>query len=136
MIAMKGRQMALSYPERLDPKLPQPDRPTDPSPDLPPDIGIPPDTDLPPDYDLPPDELPPDRVLEGDVMEGDGQPVFDRAEEDPIFGDDDPLPMDDEGNILPGADPSDDDPNDNGDLERNDPDDLRRLDLLGQPMPL
>lgn len=123
--------MTRSSPERLDPKLPQPDRPTDPSPDLPPDIGIPPDTDLPPDYDLPPDELPPDRVLEGD-----GVPVFDVAQEDPIFGDDDLLPMDDEGNILPGADPSDDDPNDNGDLEQNDPDDLRRLDLLGQPMQL
>lgn len=123
--------MAQPASERLAPKLPEPDRPTDPSPDLPPDIGIPPDTDLPPDYDLPPDELPPDRVLEGD-----GQPVFDRGEEDPVFGADDLLPMDDEGNILPGADPADDDPNDNGDLEQNDPDERRRLDLLGRPMPL
>lgn len=128
--------MALTYSERLAPKLPEPDHPTDPSPDLPPDIGIPPDTDLPPDYDLPPDELPPDRVLEGESSHGDGQPVFDRGAQDPVFGEDDVLPMDDEGNILPGADPADDDPNDNGDLEQNDPDERRRLDLLGQPMPL
>lgn len=62
-----------------------------------------------PDHDLPPDDL---------------KPVFDKGRETVPFSPGDALPMDDEGNILPGNDPADDDPNDNGDREGADPEDL------------
>jgi len=52
-----------------------------------------------------------------------GQPVFDQALEDLPWSPEDALPMDDDGNILPGNDTLDEDPNDNGDKEHNDPDD-------------
>ena len=51
-------------------------------------------------------------------------PVFDIAADDLPFSDEDPLPLDDDGNILPGGDEIDDDPNDNGDT---DPDDMTDL---------
>ena len=44
-------------------------------------------------------------------------PVFDQAREKLPWRQDDILPVDDDGNVLPGADEIDDDPNDNGDLE-------------------
>lgn len=62
------------------------------------------------------------------------EPVFDRAQEDLPLLDEEPLNLDDDGNVLPGNDPIDEDPNDNGDEEQNDPEDLRRRRLLGQPL--
>lgn len=50
-------------------------------------------------------------------------PVFDRATDDLPWPQDETLPADDEGNILPGNDPLDEDPNDNGDEEQFDPED-------------
>lgn len=64
----------------------------------------------------------------------DDEPVFDRAQEDLPLSDDDPLNLDDDGNVLPGNDPLDDDPNDNGDIEQNDPEDQRRRRLIGHPL--
>lgn len=63
------------------------------------------------------------------------RPVFDRAIEDLPVTPEDSLPMDAEGNILPGADNLDEDPDDNGAEEQNDPDAKRRRMLLGNPMP-
>lgn len=51
-------------------------------------------------------------------------PIFDAARETLPWRPDDALPMDDDGNILPGNDPLDEDPNDNGDREGFDPEDL------------
>ncbi len=58
------------------------------------------------------------------VPSDDVLPVFDAAIEQFPWSEDDALPMDDDGNILPGNDPLDEDPNDNGDKEGNDPDAL------------
>ncbi|RRH72340.1 hypothetical protein EG244_15235 [Falsigemmobacter faecalis] len=62
------------------------------------------------------------------------EPVFDRAQEDLPLADDEPLNLDEDGNVLPGNDPLDEDPNDNGETEQNDPEDLRRRRLIGQPL--
>ena len=67
-----------------------------------------------PTHPIPPDEIQP---ADNDA------PIFDRAQEDLPWQPEDALPMDDDGNILPGNDTMDDDPNDNGDMEHNDPDD-------------
>lgn len=63
----------------------------------------------------------------------DTPPIFDQGAEELPWRPDDALPMDDDGIILPGNDPLDEDPNDNGDHEGADPEDLpegvgRRLD--------
>lgn len=58
-------------------------------------------------------------------------PVFDQATNDLPWPQDDTLPADDEGNILPGNDPLDEDPNDNGQDEQFDPEDIRRRRELG-----
>lgn len=50
--------------------------------------------------------------------------VFDASREKLPWNPEDVLPMDDDGNILPGNDPLDEDPNDNGDHEGSDPEDL------------
>lgn len=60
---------------------------------------------------------------------GDARPVFDRGEENLPWPPDAALPADDEGNILPGNDPLDEDPNDNGAEEQFDPEDRRRKSL-------
>lgn len=60
-------------------------------------------------------------------------PVFDRAEDHLPWPQDDVLPVDDDGNVLPGADDIDDDPNDNGDLEPIDIPDVRPSDLPPDP---
>ncbi len=44
-------------------------------------------------------------------------PVFDIAANDLPWSQDDVLPVDDDGNVLPGEDDIDDDPNDNGPME-------------------
>lgn len=54
----------------------------------------------------------------------DGVPVFDQSREPLPFSPEDALPIDDDGNILPGNDPLDEDPNDNGDREGADPEDI------------
>ena len=59
------------------------------------------------------------------------RPVFDRGEDEPPLQDSNPLHIDDEGNVLPGNDPLDEDPNDNGDLEQFDPEDKRHLREIG-----
>ena len=59
-----------------------------------------------------------------DLPEDDTPPIFDQGEEDAPWSEDDSLPIDDDGNILPGNDPLDEDPNDNGDREGGDPEDL------------
>lgn len=59
-----------------------------------------------------------------DLPDDDLHPVFDNGREQLPYSPDDALPVDDDGNILPGNDPADDDPNDNGDREGADPDDL------------
>jgi len=56
-------------------------------------------------------------------------PVFDKGEEGLPWPEEAALPADDEGNILPGNDPLDEDPNDNGAEEQFDPEDLRRAPL-------
>lgn len=61
-------------------------------------------------------------------------PVFDRAQDDLPWPQDEALPADDENNILPGADPLDEDPNDNGPDEQFDPEDLRRRRDRGNPL--
>ena len=43
-------------------------------------------------------------------------PIFDVAEQDLPWSQNDVLPVDDDGNVLPGEDDIDDDPNDNGDV--------------------
>jgi hypothetical protein len=48
-------------------------------------------------------------------------PVFDAGHDDLPWPQDDALPLDDDGNILPGADDTDDDPFDNGLDEQPDP---------------
>lgn len=53
-------------------------------------------------------------------------PVFDRAIEELRWTQNDPLPADEEGNILPGNDPLDEDPNDNGNEEQVDPEDRQQ----------
>lgn len=60
-------------------------------------------------------------------------PVFDRSEDHLPWPQDDVLPVDDDGNVLPGADDIDDDPNDNGDLEPIDIPDVRPSDLPPDP---
>lgn len=72
-----------------------------------------------------PKELLPDETSED-------KPVFDRGDELPL-PEEANLPADDEGNILPGNDPLDEDPNDNGAQEQFDPEDRRKRDELGQP---
>ncbi|MEO7383073.1 MAG: hypothetical protein ABIV25_15175 [Paracoccaceae bacterium] len=57
----------------------------------------------------------------------DGPPVFDVGLDDLPWPQEHVLPIDDDGNILPGNDTIDDDPNDNGDLEQNDPEDRKPL---------
>lgn len=47
----------------------------------------------------------------------DVKPVFDIAQDDLPWPQDEALPVDDDGNLLPGADPMDDDPNDDGDAD-------------------
>ncbi|NEX47912.1 hypothetical protein [Pseudotabrizicola algicola] len=69
-----------------------------------------------------------------DGPQDDQEPVFDKAQDDLPWPQDETLPADDEGNILPGNDPLDEDPNDNGDQEQFDPDDMRRKRLLGEPV--
>ncbi len=59
-----------------------------------------------------------------DLPADDMQPIFDRGHEKLPWSPVDALPIDDDGNILPGNDPEDDDPNDNGDQENADPEDL------------
>lgn len=60
----------------------------------------------------------------------DTAPVFDESEDHLPWTEDETLPIDDDGNILPGNDPLDEDPNDNGDREQFDPEDVRiRRDL-------
>lgn len=54
------------------------------------------------------------------------EPVFDRGDDDLPWPQDETLPADDEGNILPGNDPLDEDPNDNGPEEQFDPEDIRQ----------
>lgn len=64
------------------------------------------------------------------VMPADKElPVFDRGQEDLPWPPDAALPADDEGNILPGNDPLDEDPNDNGSEEQFDPEDRRNSPL-------
>ena len=50
--------------------------------------------------------------------------VFDVATEQLPWSPEEALPIDDDGNMLPGNDPQDDDPNDNGDRDASDPEDL------------
>jgi hypothetical protein len=50
--------------------------------------------------------------------------IFDAAREKLPWRPEDALPMDDDGKILPGNDPLDEDPNDTGDQEGFDPEDL------------
>lgn len=59
-----------------------------------------------------------------DLPADDMQPIFDKGQEKLPWSPEDALPIDDDGNILPGNDPADDDPNDNGDQENADPEDL------------
>lgn len=66
--------------------------------------------------------------------ETDDSPVFDRGLEPLPEGEENALNMDDEGNVLPGNDPLDEDPNDNGAQEQFDPEDIRRRSLIGQPL--
>jgi len=51
-------------------------------------------------------------------------PIFDQARERLPWPQDDLLPVDDELNVLPGNDPLDEDPVDNGDQEGADPEDM------------
>lgn len=62
------------------------------------------------------------------------EPVFDAAQNDLPWPQDDTLNADDEGNVLPGNDPLDEDPNDNGDQEQFDPADKDRKRALGTPL--
>lgn len=66
-----------------------------------------------------------------DLPADDREPVFDKAQDDLPWPQDDTLPADDEGNILPGNDPLDEDPNDNGQDEQFDPEDK-----ISPPIPL
>jgi hypothetical protein len=61
-------------------------------------------------------------------------PVFDRAADDLPWPQDGTLNADDEGNVLPGNDPLDEDPNDNGPDEQFDPEDIRRRKGLEKPL--
>lgn len=63
------------------------------------------------------------RPIDDTLPADDGNPVYDKGLEDLPWPPEDVLPIDDDGNILPGEDTLDDDPNDNGDREQNDPDD-------------
>lgn len=76
-----------------------------------------------PDTKTDPSDLPPDTP-----------PVFDEGQDDLPWPQDDTLPIDDDGNILPGNDPLDEDPNDNGDREQFDPEDIRIRRDLGDPI--
>lgn len=60
--------------------------------------------------------------------------VFDKAQNDLPWPQEDTLNADDEGNVLPGNDPLDEDPNDNGDQEQFDPEDMDRKRALGVPL--
>ena len=59
-----------------------------------------------------------------DLPADDMQPIFVKDSEKLPWSPADALPIDDDGNILPGNDPQDDDPNDNGDQENAYPEDL------------
>ncbi|PJF07999.1 hypothetical protein [Pseudorhodobacter sp. MZDSW-24AT] len=61
-------------------------------------------------------------------------PVFDRAQDDLPWPQEDTLNADSEGNVLPGNDPLDEDPTDNGDQEQFDPEDIARKRALGSPL--
>ena len=65
-----------------------------------------------------------DRNPKFDPATDDSDPVFDAGHEKLPWRKDDALPMDDDGNILPGNDPLDEDPNDNGDQDGADPEDV------------
>ncbi len=65
-----------------------------------------------------------DRNPKFDPDADDSAPVFDVGREKLPWRPEDGLPMDDDGNILPGNDPLDEDPNDNGDEEGADPEDM------------
>ncbi|WP_103336329.1 hypothetical protein [Pseudotabrizicola formosa] len=69
------------------------------------------------------------------AVDGDDTPVFDQATNDLPWPQNDTLPADDEGNILPGNDALDEDPNDNGQDEQFDPEDIRRRRGLTDPLP-
>ena len=56
--------------------------------------------------------MPDETALPDDPM----PPIFDVAEQDLPWSQADVLSVDDDGNVLPGADEIDDDPNDNGDI--------------------
>ncbi|TGD41670.1 hypothetical protein EEB11_17730 [Pseudotabrizicola sediminis] len=61
-------------------------------------------------------------------------PVFDQGSDDLPWPQDDTLNADEEGNVLPGNDPLDEDPNDNGPDEQFDPEDIRRRKGLERPL--
>ena len=65
------------------------------------------------------------KPVEATLTTDDLKPVFDKGFDDLPWGPDDALPIDEDGNILPGNDNLDEDPNDNGDLEQFDPTDRR-----------
>lgn len=56
-------------------------------------------------------------MQDDDTLPDDASPELDRADEELPQSQEELLPVDDDGNVMPGADEIDDDPNDNGDLE-------------------
>ncbi len=121
-------------PTEIPPVTPDPELPDTPPDELPQD----PDPDLPdiePVPEVPRIDPDPD-VVPGPDLPDDTAPVFDEGQDRLPLMREDLLPTDDENNILPGNDPLDEDPNDNGDLEQFDPEDERRRRGIGQPIPL
>ncbi len=67
-------------------------------------------------------------------LPADTPPVFDEGQDDLPWPQEETLPIDDDGNILPGNDPLDEDPNDNGDREQFDPEDVRIRRNIEEPL--
>ena len=66
----------------------------------------------------------PDPNLADDTLPADdAEPIFDKGLQDLPWPPEDVLPIDDDGNILPGEDTLDNDLNDNSDRDQDDPDD-------------
>ncbi|MDB5661119.1 MAG: hypothetical protein JWS10_3734 [Cypionkella sp.] len=64
----------------------------------------------------------------------DTQPIFDDSDEDLSWPEHDTLPIDDDGNVLPGDGGAGDDPTDSGEQQQFDPDNTRRRLHLGMPL--
>lgn len=61
------------------------------------------------------------------LPDDDGRPIFDKGFDVFPWPKKDVLPIDDDGNILPGEDTLGEDPTDNGDREPNDPEDYNNV---------